>query len=123
MIGMGGSEASGVGGTSGGVAAGGGSATSRGGAQSASDTCRADLRCDPDCHVCVECLVASDCAGRGAGPFKCDPYMRRCMLVCDEDEECPWFTPVCNKVRRVCVECNSHEDCGPWRCIDNVCAR
>lgn len=106
---------------------GGANSAGRGGTQGGTDMCRADLRCDPECHVCVECLVAADCAGRGQGPFKCDPFTQRCMLVCDQDKECPWFTPVCNNVRRVCVECNSRDDCGPpnsnWHCIDNVCQR
>jgi MYXO-CTERM domain-containing protein len=73
--------------------------------------------CDPDAHVCVECLGHANCASG-----ICDPQTRACAQ-CLTDGDCPPATPYCDDERNACVECKTDKNCAHIgvACVAGAC--
>jgi hypothetical protein len=75
----------------------------------ASTDCSGALaRCDTTLHVCVACLATADCGPRQ----RCEPTTHRCLDTCDDDDDpCPLPNFVCDRDRRLCLECRTSANC------------
>jgi hypothetical protein len=69
----------------------------------------AQTRCDPNRHVCVECLSDQQCV---APLLYCEPTTGQCV-ECLGDNQCPPPWRFCSLYRNECVECRVDQDCSP----------
>jgi Cys-rich repeat protein len=78
-----------------------------------STTCSSseELVCDPNTQACVECVTASDCAGKST---QCS--LGKCL--CNYDSDCPSDYHLCAPDTHRCVECLSDANCAPGQSCD-----
>lgn len=70
-------------------------------------------------HICVPCVVTSDCGNSG---YVCSKNQCKPAAACKSSADCKATGQVCDKGAGACVDCVSAADCaGGFSCVESAC--